>query len=493
MNDQLKIRGVKYNLLMNIILKLSSLIFPLITLPYVTRTLGSVANGKIAFATSIVNYFSMFAQLGIPTYGIRTCATCRDDKEQLTKTVHELMIINSISVFVTYILFIIAIIEVPRFRQDRILLVVNAASILLNMLGMEWLYQAVEQYRYITIRNIGFKCISIIAMFMFVHKPSDYVIYSILIVISSGGSNILNLWNARKIINSKSHYKRYNLKKHLHPIVIFFMLSVAISLYTSMDTVMLGFLSSDREVAYYSLATKVKMVLATTISALGPVLLPRITYCLNNGQQEKFVNYIRKSFHFVLLISIPLTIYFVSMANETVELLGGSEYKDATSCMRIITLAIIPLGIGNIVCSQILTPLGKEKLTMYSTIYGAIINLTMNAIFIPKLGALGAAVATVLAESVVTCVQMRYVWNEIKEIVFQLKYWKFIIAVFLAFIVMEVLKKIILVNNIFLLFVITAVLFFGIYFIILCFLKEELILQYGKPIMYKIKNNIKKS
>ena len=130
--------------------------------------------------------------------------------------------------------------------------------------------------------------------------------------------------------------------QHLKPTFVFFALSVAVSIYTSMDSVMLGFISSEREVAYYALATKVKMVLATTVSALGPVLLPRMTYCLNNNQYNKFEEYIKKSLHFVLILAIPIVIFFVIMAPETVDVLGGIDYKEAIPCMQTVTLAVIP-------------------------------------------------------------------------------------------------------------------------------------------------------
>lgn len=353
----------------------------------------------MAFATSVINYFVMLSQLGIPTYGIRACAKCRDNKDELTKTVQELLVINTVAVVASYILLIAVIVVVPKFREEPELMIINSLTLVLNMVGMEWLYQAVEQYQYITIRNIAFKIISIVLMFVFVHDPGDYILYGALTVVSAGGSNVLNLLNCRKILNSKTYFGKYNFQKHLKPIFVFFALSVAVSIYTSMDTAMLGFMSDDKEVAYYALATKVKMILATTISALGPVLLPRMTYCLNHKQYSKFKEYIEKSLHFVLLAAVPVVIYFAVMSSEVTNILGGEEYKPAVLCMQVITLAVLPLGIGNVACSQVLTPLGKEVLTMYSTICGAVINFIANAILIPKLGAVGAAGATVLAES----------------------------------------------------------------------------------------------
>ena len=294
---------------MNIILKISAFIFPLITLPYITRTLGAVGNGKVAFASSVITYFSMFAQLGIPTYGIRACAKCRDDQDKLTQTVQELLLINIVAVVIAYLALIVCELSIPKLQEESGLILINSITLILNMFGMEWLYQAIEQYQYITIRNLFFKIVSIVLMFVFVHDPNDYIIYGAISVVSAGGSNVLNLLHSRKVLAHRTFIGKYNLRQHLKPIFVFFALSIAVSIYTSMDTVMLGFMSNDKEVAYYALATKLKMILALTVSALGPVLLPRMTYCLNNGQYCEFKSYIAKSLHFVILASIPCVVY----------------------------------------------------------------------------------------------------------------------------------------------------------------------------------------
>ena len=182
---------------MNAILTVSSFVFPMITFPYASRVLLVENYGKVTFATSVLTYFAMFAALGIPNYGIRACARVREDKVKLSRTAQELMIINLITSAITYIAFFVSLIFVKRFQQDSTLLIINSVSILLNTLGVTWLYSALEQYSYITVRNIVCKIISIILMFIFVHNPSDYVIYGAIAMVASGGSNLLNFLNLR--------------------------------------------------------------------------------------------------------------------------------------------------------------------------------------------------------------------------------------------------------------------------------------------------------
>lgn len=486
MIDNYKIHSVKYNFIMNIIMRISSFVFPLITLPYITRTLGAAANGKVAFATSVITYFSMFAQLGIPTYGIRECAKCRDNKEELTKTVQELLIINGISVIISYFALLIAMIVVPKFQEEPLLLIIQSLTIILNMIGMDWLYQAIEQYQYITVRNIAFKAIGLVLMFLLVHKPEDYILYNVITVISSSGSYILNFINSKKILNQKFYVGQYEFKRHLKPIFVFFALSIAVSVYTSLDTVMLGFMSSDEEVAFYNLGTRIKMVLASTVSALGPVLLPRITFSLKNGEDDKFKYYIEESLHFVLLMAIPFTVYFTLLALQVIEILGGSEYIPATECMQVINFTIIPLGVGNIAVQQILTPRGKEIYSMYSTICGAIIDFFINLLLIPHFGAAGAALATVITEWVVAIMQIYYAWEDIRMAIKKLPYRTILLSNVVAAGVLWIMLIVIPKFNAILTLLITAVVYFIVYGSILLLMKDELVIDYGLPMLHRI-------
>lgn len=403
----MKTKSVKFNLLMNIILKASAFIFPLITLPYVTRILGVANNGKISFATSVISYFTLFSQLGIPTYGIRACAKVREDSQRLKQTVAELFMINTIFAVIAYIALGASILFIPRFHEQSALLMISSARIFLTLIGMEWLYQAIEQYQYITIRNLLFKILSIVLLFTFVKKPEDYLLYCAINVCGIYGTYVINLLHSRKFI-LKDRIERLNLRQHLRPIFIFFALSLAVSIYTNMDTVMLGFIKGDIEVGYYNLATKIKDVLVATLTALGTVLLPRISFYYSTGKNEQLKNLLEKSMHFTTLATLPATLFFYIMSPKTVLFLGGEQYLPSVVCMRIIMIAILPISFANIACTQILAPMGRERYTMYSTIIGAIVNLVMNGLLIPQLGASGAALGTVIAEMTVAVIQIYY-------------------------------------------------------------------------------------
>lgn len=468
----IKIRSIKYNLLMNMILRVSTIIFPMITFPYVTRVLGVANNGKIAFAGSVVGYFAMFAQLGIPTYGVRACASCRNDINKLRKIVQELLFINLLCVAIVYIAFFVCVRSLPRFKIEQVLLVITSFSIILDTFGMGWLFQALEQYSYITVRSICFKILSIILMFVFIHSRSDYLKYAVICVVANGGSSVLNLIYAIRLLGFK-RYTNYEFKKHLTSMVSFFMLSVSVSIYTNMDTVMLGFLSDDSQVGYYSAATKMKSIVTTAVTALGGVLLPRMSYFIASQKISEFYAIIKKSFNYILIIAISAGVYLIIMSDTIIFFLAGSEYEAAIIPMQIISVTILLIGLNNITGMQMLVPTQREKITTMSTICGAIVNVIVNAFAIPRYGAIGATVGTVIAEIIVLFVQVIYLNKEVYEIIKKISIWKILVSNIIAMCCIIIVKKWLIEFNLFFCLGITGCTYVIVEGLILIFLKEE--------------------
>lgn len=464
-------RTIKFNFIMNFILTASSIIFPLITFPYISRVLQASGNGKVAFANSVLTYFTMFASLGIPTYGIRTCAKVRDDNKKLSKTVQELMIINTVMMLFTFGVLVMMIFLVPKFYANRELLWINSISLVLNVLGVNWLYSAVEQYAYIALCSIVFKVISIGMMFAWVRNPEDYVIYAAISVFAASGSYVLNFIRLRKFVTLKK-VECYSFRQHLKPIMVFFAMSAAISVYTNLDVVMLGFMKDDAEVGYYNAAVKVKTLLVTLITSLGTVLLPRLSYYIEQNQKDAFQKTIVKAVKFVLLLGIPVMVYFTLFAQESILFLSGDGFKNAILPMMWLMPTVLFIGLSNVTGIQILTPLDREKEVLMSIIAGAVLDFLLNLVLIPKYGASGAAFATTAAELLVLVVQLIYLKN---TTIFQwksLKIWKYMIAATGGSMASVFVYTEVSVSAFFSL-VITAVLFFGVYVIILLILKEE--------------------
>lgn len=464
-------KSIKLNFVMNAALTMSSIIFPIVTFPYVSRILMPSGTGRVTFATSLISYFSIFAQLGIPTYGIRACAQVRDDRAKLSKTVHELLIINLIMSFFVYIFLGVALVTVPRLFEDRILYIIISSTILLNVIGMEWLYKGLEKYSYITIRSIIFKFIALIAMFVFVHKKDDYIIYGAISIFAASASNILNIIHARKYIDF-SFIGHYDLRKHLKAVLVFFAMSCATTIYTNLDTVMLGFMKSDIDVGYYNAAVKIKVILVQVVASLGGVLLPRCSYYVEKGMWAEFKRICSKALNFVVVIALPLSVYFIIYAQDAIVFLSGAEYLGAIFPMKIIMPTLLFIGITNILGLQILVPLGKERIVLYSEIAGAITDLLLNIILIPKFGASGAAMGTLVAEFVVLSVQYVALRKQLFDIFIKIQYWKIIAATIVSAVASMFVFYLKL--GCFFNIVISAIVFGIIYLLVLLLLKEKM-------------------
>lgn len=469
-----KKQSLKLNFIMNVMLTMSSFIFPLITFPYVSRILLPSGTGKVSFATSVVTYFTMFAQLGIPTYGIRACATVRDDRKKLSKLAQELLSINLFMCVLSYIILFIAVFSVPRLKAEKNLYILLSFTILLSSIGMEWLYKALEHYTYITIRSVFLKFLALIAMFLLVHNQDDYVVYGGITIFAASASNVLNLVNVQKYIDLKP-VGNYNFKQHMKPILIFFAMSCATTIYTNLDTVMLGFMATDADVGYYNAAVKIKTILVSIVTSLGTVLLPRASYYIQQGKLEQFHRITSKALSFVMIAATPLMGYFICFAKEGICFLSGEAYLEAVMPMKIIMPTLLLIGITNILGIQMLIPMGQEKIVLYSEICGAVVDVIINVVLIPKYASSGAAVGTLIAEFVVLLFQVAFLKDEVKNAFKSIHYGRILVAILFGGVVSLWIKRFFTGN--FNILVMSAAAFFGIYGVVLLVFREELVLE----------------
>lgn len=397
--------SLKKNIAFNLFKTLLNLLFPLITFPYASRVLLPEGIGRVAFAQSVIDYFIIIATLGISTYGIRETAKVRDNREKLSKISKEIITINMISTFASYFMLFIAVFFISKLANYRSLLIIISAKILFTALGLDWLYGGMEDYKYITTRATIFQIISVVMLFLFVHRPEDYLKYASIAVFSNIGSNVCNWIHSKKYVNLFIRTK-LELKKHFKPIFILFAMAVVTKVYTVLDVTMLGFLCDDWQVGIYSAAVKVNKIVLSLVVAACTVLLPRLSYYSEKNELNKFNDLAYKGFNVLLLVSIPSCIGLSLVSYHVIMLLSGQHYISAVPVMRIMNPIILIIGISSFVGMQLFMPLRKEKYTLYSVICGAGVNFSLNLMLIPKFQAFGAAISTLCAEVMVTVVQL---------------------------------------------------------------------------------------
>lgn len=463
--------SLKKNVALNMTKTLLSLIFPLVTFPYVSRILLPDGIGKVNFARAVIEYFVLIATLGVGLYGIREAAKVRDNKFLLSKVAKEIFCINIISTVIAYVLFFISLFAVKKFSEYRALLCVISATILFTALGLDWLYTAVENFEYITKRYIFFNVLSLILLFLFVKEQKDYLVYAAISVIANVGANIVNFIHARKYI-SFSIVHELELKKHLKPIFVLFAMALAIKVYTVLDTTMLGFLCNDWQVGIYSAAVKINKIVLALVVAACSVMLPRLSYYSENDM-DKFNKLASTGLDTLLLVSVPCCIGLLLLSYQVIIILSGEHYLAAVPVMRIMTPIILIIGISNFIGLHLFMPLKKEKCTLYSVLCGAIVNFILNLVLIPRIQALGAAIATLCAETAVTAVQL-YFAKEVIEV--DILFKKFAVYFFNALIMgVFVLLIIISVKNVLTSLILGVLVGFIVYTILLFVEKNEFI------------------
>ena len=469
-------KSIRLNALLNIILTLSNIIFPLITFPYVSRILNPEGIGVVSFFSSIGNYGVLVASLGISTYGIRAVASIREDKNKLSRIVQELAVINIImSGLVTLLLLGMALV-IKQLSKESSLLLITSLTILSSPLALNWLYSGIEEYAYITKRSLIFKAFSLILIFLFVKKPADYVIYAGITLFSTLGSNILNVWHSRKFVYIK-RYKNLEFKKHFKPMFYLFASLLAVNIYTNLDTVMLGFINGNEAVGYYSVASKVKWILLSLITSISAVLLPRLAFYISKKNTSKFNKMLKESSAVIFFIAIPLVAFFIVEAQNSIQLLGGEKYISATLSMQILMPILVISGFSNITGNQILIPMNRERYFMFAVSLGALVNLGLNLILMPKLGIIGASMATLFAELTQMTVQFIYSYKYLAGNISKNNLRNVILATVIATIILIAVESRIVLATPFLSLFIAGSTFFSIYLGILLLLKEEVTIQ----------------
>lgn len=429
--NELKIHSVKFNVVMNMILTSSAFIFPLITVPYVSRVLSTFGTGSVAFAQSIISYFSLIALLGLPVYGVRECARVRDNRQQLSQTVKELMTILMISSGVVYGVFLIVLFTVPRIRSDVPLMLICSSAIWLASCGVEWFYQAIEQYGYITIRNIVMKFLGLVLMLTFVHSVSDYRIYGAIVVIASYGSNILNLFRLRKFI-SFSDTGKLNLIRHLRPMAAFTVSSVSSGMYTQVDLVLVGFLGTTNMVGLYQLVVKVKNLCVAAVNSVGNVMLPRLSYYEAKGAGNKTKNLMSKNLNFLTIASLAIISILILCSDSIILILGGKAFAPSAVALELISPALL-FSSANGILSQYMVAHKQEKIYAIINFVGLIVAILYCSILIPRFGIDGGAIGISACELTVLVIRFFVLHNFMHEISHLLDTWKIFLSSIISF------------------------------------------------------------
>ena len=390
--------SIKKNIVYNVSLSVLNVLFPIITAPYISRVLGVENVGVIRFVMTNVGFFALFAALGIGYYGVRELAKYKDDQAKCSQIFSSLFAIVSCSTLVVALLFVLFINLIPEFREHRLLFSLYGITLYLVPITMDWYFQAKENFRMIAIRSFVVKLLALVGLFIFVRERGDVVPYILISVFSVVATQI---WNLSYAYRTGLHisFRNLELRKHIKPMFVFLLSNIAISIFVMIDTVMLGFLSSYEQVGYFTSPNVLLVTITSCFVAINIVLLPRLSF--NNTQMDDNTNtmLLQKTFDLNALLIIPLAVGLSLIASRFVPLFFGSEFAGSIMPMQILSFRVIVVMINCFFAHNILMAFGHEKKILLTASCAAVASFACNLLLIPHYGAIGAAVASIIAES----------------------------------------------------------------------------------------------
>lgn len=395
--------SVKINYLFNLINSGSQLLFPLITFPYASRIMLADGIGHVSFFQSIISYISLFTCLGIPMYAIREVAKVRNNAVEMTRTTVEILLLHAFLSILGYVVVAVICMTVTQVQADIPLFLLLSTTIFFTAIGCEWFYQGIENFKYVAVRGVLVKLISVVLLFFLVKTKEDILWYGAYSVLGILGGNIFNFIRLRKYLSRDViDFRTLHPLKHLKPALHVFALNVIISIYIQMNNVLLGFMKDAEAVGYFTAATKLMVMAMSILGSLGNVMMPHISNLIAVGRMDESKALIQKSYDLVLALAMPLTVGLIFTSPSAILLLSGMDFIPAILTSQIVAFNILMVGLSGVMGIQVLYPLGKINIVILSTFIGAITNVLLNILLVPRYGHNGTAIAYMLAEAAVT-------------------------------------------------------------------------------------------
>ena len=402
--------SIKKNFAYKSVLTLSTYLINFITFPYVARVLGVERIGLVNFVDNTVNYFLLFATMGVGLLGVREIAAVKEDKKRRDQVYSSVLALNLLFTLVSLGIYLLCVVTIPKLCQYDELFYIGTAKILFTVFLVEWFFTGVENFRYITLRSILIKVLYIISVFLFVRDTSDYRLYFILTVGVVVLNALINQLYIREFVRVR--WNNIQLFKYLKQNVTLGIYTLMTSMYLTFNVMYLGLVSNNTEVGYYTTAFKLYSVVLGFFTAFTNVMLPRMSSLLANGEKDRFQELVNRSFSVMATCCIPLILCSMIMAPQIVYILSGPGYEGAILPMRIIMPAAFAVGVAQVLAIQVLMPMKKDKVLLIASIIGAVVSLLINLLVVPSVKSVGSAVVLLCSEMGVTGMYVWYVLSQ---------------------------------------------------------------------------------
>ncbi len=403
-------RSVKRNYIYNAAYQILLLVAPMIVAPHLSRALGADGVGTASYVESIAAYFALFAAMGITAYGQREIAYVQDDVEKRSEVFWNTKLLEFLSSAAAILLYVIFALRQKENSRLYLLLTFNLAAVFFDV---TWFFQGMEEFGKTVTRNAVVKVLQIAYIFLFVRTRDDLPLYVLGLGLFTALGN-LSLWACLPNYVGKVPLRRLHPLKDIKVVWSLFVPSIAVQVYTVLDKTMIGVITGNAfENGYYEQAIKVSKMLLAVVTALGAVVAPRIGSCFARGETGEVRRLMYRGYRFVWFLGIPLCLGLIVTAGNFVPWFFGAGYGKVIPLLRILSLLILAIGINNVTGIQYFIPTKRQHLFTLTVVIGACTNFTLNLILIRRLQSIGAAIASVAAETVIAAVQLFLVRKEL--------------------------------------------------------------------------------
>ncbi|MCU7197741.1 flippase [Turicibacter sanguinis] len=426
------------NYLLNALYQLLNIILPIITVPYITRIFTPEQIGVNAYTLSIAQYFVLFAGLGVSIYGNRTIAYIKGDEDKKVQTFWSIFFMVLITTIISLIVYFLYI---SFFVKEHLgIYLIQSIYILSVAIDISWLFMGLEDFKKIVTRNTIVKVLGMIATFAFVKSSQDLILYILIMALMNFFSFVF-MWIYVPHCIKGFYFSINDIISHLIPLIKIYIPQVAIQVYAIMDKTMIGILANENEVGYYDMSQKIVKIVLSIVTSLGVVMIPHISNLLANKKYKEVEQNIGSTFGYMSYLAFPMAFGLSIISKGLAQWFFGIEFAYAGILISFSSFIIIAITWSNIIGMQLLMPMVKEREFTISVVCGAITNISINIILIPKLGAFGAIIATIIAEFTVTIVQILVVRKYINVISYILSTWKNFLSSTLMYLLVNFLTK----------------------------------------------------
>lgn len=384
-------------------LQFASYILPLITLPYLTYVLGPDRFGLTQYAISLITYFQMFTDYGFNLSATRELAIVREDKGKVSEIFNTVMFIKIILTVVSFIVLWAIVSFIPKFSADREVYLLTFGIVVGYVLFPTWLFQGMEYMKYTSILNIIGKVLFTVFIFVFIHQTSDYLLVPIInsfgyIVVGILGIYIsLTKFDIKVSLPSIKSIK-YHLREGWHV----FLSTIAINMYTTTNTFLLGLLTNNTLVGYYSIAEKIINAVNGLFSPISQALYPYISRSVNNKDKNSNVIMIRKLTKLAAVLGMMFSVGVFVFAPPLINILFGPEYASSITVLRILSVIPFMVSLSNIFGIQTMLTFNYKKDFTKIVLMGGIIDIILGIILITLLKEVGIAISFAVTETFIT-------------------------------------------------------------------------------------------